>query len=360
MEDERGCPCAEDQFTCKDGGCVPSDYVCDKSFDCQDKSDEIGCPCSEAEFQCDQQCVPASWVCNGRYDCRDLSDEADCVCSATQLTCNDGSCVSLSSRCDGVVQCPDLSDEAGCDGETEEESGPQFVCCDGNIIPGHEQCDGVTHCPDHSDEFYCQTGGETWEEEVVLVQTCKKHSHLTFQLLPVKWDTLAAPVENVFLWGTGAMVARIAGTAQMRCAAVRNTARGRPSIGAWTTPAWWSAQTPGVTGSSSARTDQTSSPAPRPCVPQASGGASPASVSRPRCNVTEYRSVLTSLTRLSAALTQDREAVSLNSSCVTLASVSSRPWSVMEFTNVGTDQTRPSVRILRGNKMSTWRDKCSV
>ena len=233
MEDERGCPCAGDQFTCEDGGCVPSEYVCDKSYDCRDKSDEMGCPCSEAEFQCDQQCVPASWVCNGRYDCRDLSDEAGCVCSATQLTCDDGSCVSLASRCDGVAQCPDLSDEAGCDGEAEEESGPQFVCCDGNIIPGHQQCDGVNHCPDHSDEFYCQTQGE----KMNVCESLFFYTDVTFQPLPVQLDILAAPVENVFPCGRGAMVTRTAGTALTRCAAARNTARGRPSTGAWTTPA---------------------------------------------------------------------------------------------------------------------------
>ena len=102
--------------------------------------------------------------------------------------------------------------------------------------------------------------------------------------------------------------------------------------------------TPGATGSSSARTDQTSSPAPRPCVPRASGDATPASVSRPRCSVTECPSVLTSLTRWSAV--QDREAVRLTSSGVTLASVSRLTWSVMDFTNVETDQTKPSVRIM--------------
>lgn len=32
--------CTEDEFTCKDGGCIPTDKVCNKKFDCEDKSDE--------------------------------------------------------------------------------------------------------------------------------------------------------------------------------------------------------------------------------------------------------------------------------------------------------------------------------
>ena len=32
--------CRGDEFTCKDGSCIPMDKECDKSFDCKDKSDE--------------------------------------------------------------------------------------------------------------------------------------------------------------------------------------------------------------------------------------------------------------------------------------------------------------------------------
>ena len=35
--------CAEDEFTCANGDCIPNTYTCDNVDDCDDQSDEEGC-----------------------------------------------------------------------------------------------------------------------------------------------------------------------------------------------------------------------------------------------------------------------------------------------------------------------------
>ena len=35
--------CKDDEFTCKNGQCIPSEWRCDKVKDCQDESDEKKC-----------------------------------------------------------------------------------------------------------------------------------------------------------------------------------------------------------------------------------------------------------------------------------------------------------------------------
>ena len=35
--------------------------------------------CEGGQFQCDRnKCIPSSWVCDGRFDCDDRTDEIDC------------------------------------------------------------------------------------------------------------------------------------------------------------------------------------------------------------------------------------------------------------------------------------------
>lgn len=41
--DELKCPCAENEFHCKNGMCILDRYKCDYDSDCPDHSDEIGC-----------------------------------------------------------------------------------------------------------------------------------------------------------------------------------------------------------------------------------------------------------------------------------------------------------------------------
>jgi hypothetical protein len=123
--------CADGEFECADGGCIPAGYYCDGSVDngnatwgpdCADGSDEVMTECCDngsydaadcgggtgggAEacadaggFYCGDDeanwtsyspegCVPSNYICDGWEDCVDASDEADCAA----LGCTDTTC----------------------------------------------------------------------------------------------------------------------------------------------------------------------------------------------------------------------------------------------------------------------------
>lgn len=93
--------------------------------DCGDGSDEIGCvydTCSSREFTCQNgMCIPSSFVCDGAIDCRDGSDELEGLCSSPaptcapgQFLCHTGECIDNSKVCDQQRDCSDNSDEKGC------------------------------------------------------------------------------------------------------------------------------------------------------------------------------------------------------------------------------------------------------
>ena len=176
--------CAEDEFECRNGVCVPYKLTCDGEDFCTDGSDEdpTFCAtrvCPSPFFSClkTKRCVPKNEVCDRKNDCGDHSDEANCTCTADEFRCKQGMCVKRSDRCNRRWDCPDASDEIGCPplpcnstevvtthrdgGVPEPHLSPlfDFIPCNSttNCILPSWICDGQNDCWDNSDEVGCPT-----------------------------------------------------------------------------------------------------------------------------------------------------------------------------------------------------------
>ncbi|KAJ8258098.1 hypothetical protein GJAV_G00193140 [Gymnothorax javanicus] len=184
-------PCLESEFTCRDGGCIPQEYFCDKRPDCVDMSDELHCetlsppevvptppkplpdrerpqlpvggPCRVDQATCQNgECIPRDYLCDGERDCTDGSDEIKCgtpsPCEPNEFKCQNGRCALKLWRCDGDNDCGDNSDESYCPtkGPQDTCAPEQFMCVrDRTCIPASYQCDEEPDCADRSDEYDC-------------------------------------------------------------------------------------------------------------------------------------------------------------------------------------------------------------
>ncbi|KAL5250879.1 hypothetical protein ACHWQZ_G016579 [Mnemiopsis leidyi] len=163
--------CPEGYLSCGEGSpdCYHQAFICDGSVDCVDTGkDELDCEthtCAEDEFQCHLgNCIPSAKQCDHVPDCFDNSDEQDCVWKCDELRefkcARTGKCITLEQRCDGTLNCGgfDDSDEMECGGICGDR---QFHCSrstapDRTCISAKWRCDGVEDCAEGEDEENCR------------------------------------------------------------------------------------------------------------------------------------------------------------------------------------------------------------
>ncbi|KAI5636202.1 low-density lipoprotein receptor domain class A domain-containing protein [Phthorimaea operculella] len=203
--------CADGQFACAEGLCIPMDLVCDGVPHCSDTtdaSDEDLYYCN-GQFACAEGlCIPMDLFCDGVPHCSDTTDASDedlYYCNG-QFACAEGLCIPMDLVCDGVPHCSDTTDasdedlyycmtpptlatktcttavsdpsvcripmdlvcdcEPHCSDTTDASDedlyycNGQFACAEGLCIPMDLVCDGVPHCSDTTDAsdedlYYC-------------------------------------------------------------------------------------------------------------------------------------------------------------------------------------------------------------
>ncbi|XP_039947505.1 modular serine protease-like [Bactrocera tryoni] len=171
----------ECDWSCDNGDCLESEYLCDGIINCADGSDETiencytNTTCPTFAFRCAYgACITGKTRCNQKQDCADNSDELPTICQMTsielnnairgqcgesEMQCKNGVCIDSDKLCDGIRDCPEGEDE------TLEKCAPftcqsfAYRCAYGACIEGKAACNGTVECHDGSDESYALCGG---------------------------------------------------------------------------------------------------------------------------------------------------------------------------------------------------------
>nr|XP_009681561.1 PREDICTED: low-density lipoprotein receptor-related protein 8 isoform X3 [Struthio camelus australis] len=170
--------CAESDFTCDNGHCIPARWKCDGEEECPDGSDESEAACTKQvcpaeKISCgdlSNKCIPSSWRCDGQKDCESGIDEAGCTpaCSPSEFQCSNKTCISAIFVCDGDNDCGDGSDERKCSPLTCNPN--EFQCNNSVCIPELWVCDNQPDCEDQSDESVEKCG-----YDAKALNTCAAH-----------------------------------------------------------------------------------------------------------------------------------------------------------------------------------------
>lgn len=136
-------------FSCGEGRCIDSKYVCDGNINCNSGADERNCTqCAPTAVFCDGRCAHR---CDGIARCADGADELGCP-TRPVFAC-DVRTVLASKQCDGIMNCDNGEDEEGCSYPEDCRGGA--VYCDGKCWPASVRCDRVIWCSDGADEKGC-------------------------------------------------------------------------------------------------------------------------------------------------------------------------------------------------------------
>ncbi|KAI6206597.1 Basement membrane proteoglycan [Aphelenchoides besseyi] len=145
--------CSEGEFHCHSGECIPSNYECNRRYDCQDGTDELHC----AYFN--QRREHSTNAPESRHDTAQCNDQ--------QVRCRDSVelfCIHYEKLCDRVSDCPQGWDEQNCavdlppttqTSPTTQQTNCPYRCANGQCISSDLMCNRRYDCQDGSDELNC-------------------------------------------------------------------------------------------------------------------------------------------------------------------------------------------------------------